>query len=126
MSTGEPVHPALAVLDTQREAWNAGDLEGYLAGCAPDVVYVTAKGPVYGRDALRARLTAAYPDRAAMGRLALEVLHVAEESGQGVGVRVVLRWAVTREDGAVVGGYALVVLGEQDGRWVMTHDATMG
>lgn len=117
-------HPALALLDAQRDAWNAGDLEGYLAACAPDVLYVTAKGPVYGRDALRARMIAAYPDRAAMGRLTLDVLHL--DADTATEVRVVMQWRVTRDDGTAVGGYALVIVALHDGRWVMTHDATLG
>lgn len=114
-------HPALATLDAQRAAWNAGDLEGYLAGCAPDVVYLTHQGPVYGRDAVRARLAAAYPDRGAMGRLELDVLRV----DAGVDVHVVLRWTLVR-NGPSAGGFALVVLGLRDGAWMLTHDATLG
>ncbi|MDP2312874.1 MAG: nuclear transport factor 2 family protein [Pseudomonadota bacterium] len=114
-------HPALACLQAQQHAWNTGDLEGYLAGCAADVIYLTREGPVYGREALRARMAAAYPDRAAMGRLSLEVLHLDATAE----VRVVLRWTVTRE-GPGVGGYALVVLAERDGEWRLTHDATLG
>jgi len=115
-------HPALALLDSQRDAWNHGDLEGYIAACAADVVYLTARGPVFGRDALRVTMAAAYPDRAAMGTLALEVLRV---DGDDAEARVVLRWSVTRAAGAV-GGFALVVLRAVDGRWEMTHDATLG
>jgi uncharacterized protein (TIGR02246 family) len=115
-------HPALALLDSQRDAWNRGDLDGYLAACAPDVVYLTARGPVFGREALGATLAAAYPDRAAMGTLALEILRV---DGDATEARVVLRWSVTRA-ASPVGGFALVVLRAVKGRWEMTHDATLG
>ena len=113
-------HPALDVLDAQRDAWNRGDLDGYLAGCAADVVYVTARGPVFGRAALAATMAAAYPNRAAMGTLWLDVLNFDADSSTA---HVVLRWRVTRD--APVGGHALVVLRCADGRWEMTHDATV-
>jgi uncharacterized protein (TIGR02246 family) len=115
-------HPALATLHAQRDAWNAGDLAGYLAGCAPDVVYVSARGPAFGRDALAAALAANYPDRTAMGTL---TLHVLACDGDATSARVTLRWAVAREAAASVGGFALVVLALREGAWLLTHDATL-
>jgi hypothetical protein len=41
-------HPALDVLFRQRDAWNRGDRAGYLAECAPDIVYVSARGAAFG------------------------------------------------------------------------------
>lgn len=120
-------HPALQVLDTQRDAWNAGSLAGYLAACAPDVVYVTARGPTFGREALAATMGAAWPDPAGMGTLDLEVLTLAaagDPETDGASATVTLRWTVTGS-GASKAGYALVVLGRRDGRWWMTHDATI-
>ena len=115
-------HPALATLHAQRHAWNSGDLAGYLAGCAPDVVYLSARGPSFGRDALASALAASYPDRAAMGTLVLDVLAC---DGDATSARVTLRWAVAREAAAPVGGFALVVLALRDGAWLLTHDATL-
>lgn len=122
-------HPALATLRAQQAAWNAGDLDGYLARCADDVVYVNARGPVVGRRALRIAMTTAYPDRGAMGSLALEPLRV---DGDDTEARVLLRWAVTPTGTAAGGataptttGHALVILRSRDGQWWMTHDATV-
>jgi uncharacterized protein (TIGR02246 family) len=117
----DPRHPALALLASQQQAWNTGDLDGYVARCAPDVVYVTARGLVVGREALGEALSAAYPDREAMGRLSLEVLHLDGDAEQA---RVVVGWAVARE-GAPASGLALVVLARRDGCWWLTHDATL-
>lgn len=114
-------HPALALLERQRTAWNRGDRTGYVAACAPDVTYLNARGVVFGRDALDAALAGAYPDPAAMGALSLEVLRLDASPGEA---RVVLRWEVRRA-GAPVGGVALVILQERDGAWWMTHDATV-
>lgn len=121
--------PDASPLDTllaQREAWNRGDLDGYLRGCAPEITYVTARGVVRGLDALRASLRAAYPDRAAMGTLDLEVLTVDQHpTDQSPTVtHVVLRWSV-RSSETTIGGVALAVLQRRDGRWWLTHDATL-
>lgn len=120
-------HPALAVLDRQRDAWNAGDLDGYVAACAPDVVYVNAAGPCLGRDTLARTLGAAYPDRAAMGTLSLDVLRLdpfGDPETDGAVAVVTLRWEV-RTAGEPKGGHAVVVLRRTEGAWCMTHDATV-
>ena len=116
-------HPALALLARQEAAWNAGALEGYLAECDEEIVYLSARGLVRGRAALRTAMTAAYPDRAAMGCLALELLDWEAAPGLVTGL---LRWRVSREKGDFVGGHALVVLVERAGRWWLRQDATLG
>ena len=115
-------HPALALLARQEAAWNDGDLEGYLAACDEEIVYLSARGLVKGRAALRAAMTAAYPDRAAMGSLTLELLEWEAAPGLVTGL---LRWRVSRTEGAAVGGHALVVLVERAGRWWLRQDATL-
>lgn len=120
-------HPALVVLDQQRDAWNRGDLDGYVAACAPDVVYLNAAGACLGRAALAAALAAAYPDRSAMGALTLTVLRVdpvGHPDVDGSTACVLLRWEV-RAAGGGAGGHALVVLRREEGVWWMTHDATV-
>ena len=114
-------HPALDVLFRQRDAWNIGDREGYLAECAAEVVYVSARGVVFGRDALSKSLTDAYPDPLSMGTLSLHVLKIDATPHE---VRVVLRWQVDRAQGPV-GGAALLILQVQEGVWRVTHDATV-
>lgn len=115
-------HPAGAVLARQESAWNAGDLEGYLAECDEEIVYLSARGLVRGRAALRGAMAAAYPDRAAMGFLSLELVEWELSPGM---VTALLRWQVARAEGTSVGGHALVVLVERDGRWWLRQDATV-
>lgn len=114
-------HAALDVVFRQRDAWNRGDREGYLADCAPDIVYVSSGGVALGRDALRKTFATAYPDPRSMGTLTLEILRVNVALDQ---VSVVLRWQVNRAE-APVGGVALVIVQEHGGVWVVTHDATV-
>jgi hypothetical protein len=97
-------------LQDQIDAWNRGDLEGYLARCAPDIVYLSAAGVVRGRDALRARYGAA------AGTLVVEVADVEHSDDQ---VTHTARWSVGDR-----GGHALLVWRWQ-GAWLLTWDATI-
>ncbi len=119
-------HPALSLIFAQRDAWNRADLEGYLERCAEDIVYRSIRGTVRGRDALRASMRAAYPDAAAMGSLSLTTIQVEPAPAAGVAeLRATLLWEVVQPGGAVVGGYALVTLREQAGRWWLCEDSTL-
>lgn len=67
-----------AVLDAQVAAWNAGDLEGFMAGYArTDTLRFASGGSVrYGWQATLDGYRRGYPDRAAMGTLAFENLDI--------------------------------------------------
>lgn len=97
-------------LQAQVDAWNRGDLAGYLARCAPDIVYLSAAGVVRGRDALAARYGAA------SGRLVVEVSDVERGEDQ---VTHTARWSVGDR-----GGYALLVW-RWRGEWLLAWDATL-
>ena len=116
------VHPALALLHRQRDAWNAGDLDGYLASCASDIVYLTRRGPVVGRQAVRSVMAAAYPTPAAMGSLGVDVLRA--DVGDTC-AHFLLRVRLVRA-GIETTGHAIVALELRNGAWCMTHDATVG
>lgn len=126
LTEAEYLAPALSLLFAQRDAWNRADLEGYLERCADDIVYRSIRGTVRGRDALRASMRAAYPDAAAMGSLSLSVVQVEPAPAAGVTeLRATLCWEVAQAGGAVVGGFALVTLREQAGRWWLSEDSTL-
>ncbi len=84
-----------AVLLAQRDAWNRGDLAGYMAGYArsPDLVF-TAGGQVRrGWDETFARYRAKYTSSAEMGHLDFELLSVQPLGADGA---IVLgRWRLT-------------------------------
>lgn len=110
-----------SVLEAQVAAWNRGDVDAFCASCAPDVVHLRAAGPVVGRDAVAASYRARYPDRAAMGTLAVDVLTL-EEVGDAA--LVVVRWSVARS-GDHVDGHALLGFRRAPGGWELAYDATV-
>ncbi|MCC6996318.1 MAG: DUF4440 domain-containing protein [Deltaproteobacteria bacterium] len=113
-----------AVLETQREAWNRGDLDAFMAGYArADELTFTSGGHIQrGFAATQARYRERYGDGAAgMGQLDFELLAV-----QGVGAdgAVVLgRWRLTGTASAG-GGVFSVVLERQAAGWRVIHDHT--
>src|ERR1700675_4909534 len=60
-----------AVLTTQQEAWNRGDIDAFLKGYwhSPDLTFSGSNGIFRGWDAVMARYKKNYPGRSAMGTL---------------------------------------------------------
>ena len=112
-----------AVLDAQREAWNDGDIEGFMAGYVPSDELVFTSGAVVRRGfaATRTRYRERYVDAAAMGRLRFSELEI---TGLGVDSAWVLgRWELTGTPEAGSGVFTLVFV-RRAGRWLITHDHT--
>lgn len=67
-----------AVLDVQREAWNRGDLEGFMATYerSEQLGFVGSSGLTRGWDRTLANYRRGYPDAAARGRLDFELVAV--------------------------------------------------
>lgn len=124
----------------QVEAWNRGDLEAFTSAYDDDALFVSPSGTTRGRGEVLARYRKRYPDGRAMGRLTLEIETLRLSAGGEVsmlgdavpgdvhGARVVARWTLHRDDGAVPVarvGPTLIVLVRRDGRWWITEDASM-
>jgi ketosteroid isomerase-like protein len=114
----------IAVLERQREAWNRGDLDGYLAGYEPSPALIFTSGGKIRRGLVATR--AAYQrrygrDRSGMGRLGFEILEVQALGADGA---VVLgRWALTDTPAAGRGVFS-VVLARTPAGWRIVHDHT--
>jgi len=116
----------LELLRAQQDAWNRGDLEGFLRAYdpGPDLVFTSGGQIRRGLDETRARYQARYgADRETMGRLEFEVLDV---RALGPGGAVVLgRWSLTPGPSREAGGgvFSLALLRTDDG-WRIVHDHT--
>lgn len=118
-----------ALVADQVEAWNRGDVEAFCAGYAEDALFVSPSGLTRGRDEVLARYRKRYPDRAAMGTLAIEIeeLRTMGEPGQGVsGVVAVGRWSLSYPDKDEASGLTLIVFQPRaGGGWEIAEDASM-
>jgi len=123
---------AIQAIGRQVEAWNRGDLEGFTAMYDEDCVFVTPDGVTRGRDAVLDRYRRRYPDRAAMGSLAIEIERATSVRGTGdavVAVAIAGRWSLHYpDDGArdtAEGWTAIVLERGEDGGWKIIQDASM-
>ena len=113
-----------AVLVAQQDAWNRGDLDGYMAGYtrSPDLVFTSGgkirRGWQETYDKYRAKYGA---DRATMGRLGFELVAVQPLGADGV---IVLgRWRLVDTPVAGAGVFS-VALARTAGGWRVVHDHT--
>src|ERR1700760_2491992 len=74
----QDIKAVLKVLETQRQAWNRGDVEAYMQGYwkSDSLVFVGKTAPVYGWQKTLDRYKKAYPDKAAMGQLTFTIIQV--------------------------------------------------
>jgi len=112
-----------AVLEAQRQAWNAGDIEAFLEPYwkSEELSFSSGGETRRGFRATRERYLKTYPDRQAMGTLAFSDLEI---SAIGADAALVLgEWDLDREAGPVGGNFSLVMR-RIGGRWVIVHDHT--
>ena len=112
------------VLSDQVDAWNRGDLDGFMAGYAQsDALVFTSGGQIRrgwtaARDHYRAKYGA---DRAAMGQLAFEVLQI--DAAGADGAVVLGTWTVTGSEHPGTGIFSVVLARRPEG-WRIIHDHT--
>lgn len=111
------------MLRLQAEAWNRGDVEGFMAGYhrSESTSFASDQGVLLGWDALLERYRMRYPDRAAMGQLSFGDLHVETLGGETALVRGA--WRLERRSDAPGGVFSVVMRRFPDG-WKIIHDHT--
>jgi len=117
-----------ALLDEQAAAWTRGDLDAFCAGYAEDALFVSPTGLTRGRTEVLARYRSRYPDRAAMGALALELLEVRAAPGEGPprAASAVARWTLSGPQRETATGLTLLVFHRRGtGPWQVVQDASM-
>ncbi|HYX24203.1 MAG TPA: polysaccharide deacetylase family protein [Thermoanaerobaculia bacterium] len=129
-----------ALLKTQSEAWNRGDLEAFTAVYAEDASFLSPTGLTHGRQQVLERYRHRYPDRKAMGTLSLEVLEARPAQGIEVtalgdarpsrvhAVSVAARWKLAypdQPDKKTAEGLTLLVLRQHGKSWEIVQDASM-
>jgi ketosteroid isomerase-like protein len=113
----------LKVLETQRQAWNRGDIEGYMQGYwkSDSLVFVGKAAPVYGWQSTLDRYKKAYPDKAAMGQLTFDIIQV--KVLDSTNAFMLGGWHLQREKDAP-GGYFTLWFRKINGEWKIVCDHT--
>jgi Ketosteroid isomerase homolog len=121
--TEDPVAQIHAVLHDQQEAWNRGDIDGFMDGYARSVstAFVSEDEVRRGWDTVRERYRKKYSDRTKMGILSFSEVEVTPLSADSA---VVLgRWKLKRTDDQPHGRFTLLFKRLPEG-WRIIHDHT--
>ena len=122
-SKGGAIAEIRAVLSAQQEAWNHGDIDGFMNGYARDetTVFVSGDEVTRGWQTVRDRYFKKYGDRAKMGMLTfsdLEIEQLGPDSATALG-----RWELKRANDMPHGRFTLIFSHTPDG-WRIVHDHT--
>ncbi len=112
-----------SVMKQQQEAWNRGDIEGFMKGYwnSPDLVFVSGDNITRGWQPTLDRYKKSYDSRAKMGTLEFSGLNISFLSKDAA---VVLgSWSLTRETDNPHGKFTLIFRKMDDG-WRIVHDHT--
>ena len=112
-----------AVLATQQEAWNAGDIDGFVEGYwqSPELRFASGGAVTTGWQETRDRYHANYADRARMGELSFQDLSVTVLADDAAVVHGA--WALQRAEDRPSGLFTLIFQ-EIDGAWRIVSDTT--
>ena len=112
-----------AVIQAQQDAWNRGDIDGFMNGYARarSTIFVSEDTVTRGWQTVRNRYKKKYSDRAKMGRLSFSDLEI---TPLGNDAAVVLgRWKLERAKDRPHGRFTLIFRRTNDG-WRIVHDHT--
>jgi ketosteroid isomerase-like protein len=112
-----------AVLDAQRDAWNRGDLEGYMDGYSrsADTVFISGDNVTRGWQTVLDRYKKNYNSREKMGTLTfsdLEITPLGNDTALVLG-----RWQLERASDEPHGRFTLILRHTKQG-WKIVHDHT--
>lgn len=111
-------------LERQTEAWNRGDLEGFMQGYwqSDSLLFIGKSGLTYGWQQTLDNYKKNYPDTRAMGQLRFNELTIRPVAGQEA-YFVVGRWHLKREkEKGDLGGYFSLLWERKGGQWVVVAD----
>ncbi len=109
------------LLTTQTEAWNRGDLEGFMQTYWKNdsLMFIGKNGIKWGWQETLDNYKTGYPDTTAMGKLSFDILVIKKLSPQYY--YVVGKWMLRRTIGDLSGHYNLL-LRKIKGRWLIVAD----
>ncbi|MBL0356727.1 MAG: DUF4440 domain-containing protein [Chitinophagaceae bacterium] len=109
------------LLNTQDEAWNRGDIIGFMEGYwkSDSLMFIGKRGITYGWQQTLDNYKKGYPDTAAMGKLHFDYIEIKRLSVNYF--FVVGNWHLTRTIGNLDGAFTLLMR-KIKGQWVIVKD----
>jgi hypothetical protein len=110
-----------SLLKKQTEAWNRGDLDGFMEGYwkSDSLMFIGKSGITYGWQQTLDNYKKGYPDKTAMGFLTFTLIELKPLSKKYFSV--VGKWHLKRTIGDLGGHYTLL-LKKIKGKWVVVAD----
>ncbi len=113
------------VLAAQQDAWNRGDIVGFMKGYwqSDEIRFAGGDGFTYGWQATLTNYRRRYPDAATMGKLDFDLVEVREIAPDMA--YVFGKWHLTRANEApekAPHGLFTLIVERKDGAWVITRD----
>ncbi|MBV8072731.1 MAG: SgcJ/EcaC family oxidoreductase [Acidobacteriaceae bacterium] len=112
-----------AEMAAQEQAWNNGDIPGFMRAYADDCTFVS-KQVVHGKDALQRRYEKKYPSRQRMGTLSFSGIEVQALDAQVAIVTGQFHLARAASAGGAAHGTFSLVWQLQNGHWKIMLDHT--
>lgn len=111
----------IAVLESQRSAWNKGNIEEYMEGYwkSDSLVFVGKSGPQYGWNKTLQNYKKSYPNKNAMGELQFNFINI--EIIENKQAFVLGQWKLKREKDEPQ-GYFTLRLKKIKGEWKVVYD----
>jgi len=111
-----------AEMTASARAWTSGDLNGFMDSYenSNTITYVTPKGVVHGRDAIRDRYAPRFVPGAMHDALSFENVEI-DLMAPDV-ANVIAFYRLTRGDSTTAYGPTTVVMRRRDGHWRIIHD----
>jgi uncharacterized protein (TIGR02246 family) len=109
------------VLQTQTDAWNRGDIEGYMQTYwkSDSLIFIGKSGVRHGWQETLNSYKRGYPDTVAMGQLSFDLIVVKQLSPEYF--FVVGKWMLARRAGDLSGHFDLLIR-RIKGQWVIISD----
>ena len=119
----EPELQIVNVLNAQADAWNRGNLDGFMSHywASDDLTFSAGGTTTRGWAATLARYQTRYPGPDRMGRLEFDELEIRLLGEQAA--LVLGRWRLQGDAGRAGGNFSLI-FERVERRWVITHDHT--
>ena len=122
-SNTKSIEAIRAVIEAQRDAWNKGDIDGYMDGYdrTEATVFVSGDNVTHGWQTVRDRYKKNYDTREKMGQLTfsdLEITSLSSDSAVALG-----SWKLKRDSDEPHGRFTLIFRKFPDG-WKIVHDHT--
>jgi uncharacterized protein (TIGR02246 family) len=122
-SDAKTIAAVRAVLDAQSDAWNRGDIKGFMDGYArlPDITFVSGDSFTRGWQTVHDRYQKNYDSREKMGTLTfsdLEIRVLSNDAAVTIG-----RWQLQLTNNQPHGRFTLIFRRTKEG-WRIVHDHT--